>query len=232
MLLVGSINGGNTVNVAIVLQKPMYASKTRLKGWLSPMERSGLIEAMLSDVLTQLSQVNSLDYYMVVTCDPSAIQLANQYGAKVFYEESVQGMNQAIMTVQHTLRRNVENLFILPADIPLISFTEIEHIVEYSKDCSMTIIPCRKSIGTNGLILSPPKLMNTAFGIGSLKEHCEIASRQAIDYKIFHSESFSCDIDTIDDLLYIEQIGSGTKTKEYLFQNNIYKKLKINEVAT
>lgn len=220
------------MNVAAVLQKPIYASKTRLKDWLSPIERSGLIEAMLSDVLSQLSEVNSIDHYMVVTCDPSAIQLANQFGAEVFYEESVQGMNQAIMGVQNTLNESVENLFILPADIPLISFAEVERVVQFSKNYSMTIIPCRKGVGTNGLILSPPKLMNTAFGIGSMEDHCRIARMQAINFEIYYSEQFSCDIDTIDDLLYMEQLGDGTKTKEYLVQKNIYKKLLTNEVTT
>ncbi|RFU64870.1 2-phospho-L-lactate guanylyltransferase [Peribacillus glennii] len=212
------------MNLAIVLQKPMNKAKTRLKNWLSLYERIGLADSMLYDVLNTLSKVSSIDAVGIVTSDARAIAIAKQFGVHIFHEgEDALGMNQAIQFVVETLPRDVQHLFIFPADIPLISCDEITNLVKMVKNHSVSVIPCKKGTGTNVLVLSPPGVIQTAFGLNSREEHCLLAKKAGLHYWVFHSSSLSLDIDTIDDLLLLKTMGQGTKTKDFLERNQIFK---------
>lgn len=209
------------MRVAVVLQKPTRTSKTRLKDWLSVEERACLVQAMLTDVLSQLSQVRSLDYFGVITRDPDAIRITQAFGGHVFFEKEVNGMNHGIRAVKELLGTRVKQMVILPADIPLISAQEVDALIRRSAYFSVTIIPCRRMTGTNGLILSPPHVMDTAFGQNSMKKHCMMACDLGLDYTVSQVPSLSNDIDTIEDLRFINQIGYGTLTRQYITQSHI-----------
>lgn len=212
------------MRVAVVLQKPIHTSKTRLKDCLSARERACLVQAMLTDVLSQLSLVNSLDYFGVITKDPDVIRLTQAYGGHVFYEKVVNGMNQAIHGITRSLGASVKQMLILPADIPLISAREVDMLLRKSENFSVTIVPCRKMTGTNGLILSPPQVMDTAFGFNSLEKHCRIANNLGLDYTVSQEVSLSVDIDTLEDLHLVTQKGFGTHTRQFIMKNGILHK--------
>lgn len=216
------------MRAAVVLQKSIHQSKTRLKDWLSPEERRGIVEAMLIDVLSQLSHVHSLDYFGVVTRDSDVVKITQEFGGYVFHEDVVSGMNNAIHTVRGLLGTKVKQLLILPADVPLISAKEVDDLIQSSKNRSVTIIPCRRMTGTNGLLLSPLNVMDTAFGMDSMTKHCKIAHDLGLDYTVSQVTSLSIDVDTIEDLRLVMLKGFGTRTRQYILQSGIFdKKLNI-----
>ncbi|WP_047154807.1 2-phospho-L-lactate guanylyltransferase [Aneurinibacillus tyrosinisolvens] len=219
------------MNVAIVMQKPIHQAKTRLKNWLSLDERIGLVQSMLFDVLSTLASVSCIDVLGIVTNDPKAIILAGQFDFHIFYEKEVQGMNKAIKFAVDALPDNIEQLLILPADIPLISDFEVNNLLQMVRKAPVTVIPCRKGTGTNGLVLSPPGVINTAFGVNSKEKHCLMATTAGLNYSIFHSFSLSHDIDTVEDLLLLKTMGEGTKTREYLERYQIFDKLLTGKVT-
>lgn len=219
------------MRVAVVLQKPTYTSKTRLKGGLSVQERACLVQAMLSDVLSQLSHVHSLDTFGVVTRDPDAIRITHAFGGQVFYEKVVNGMNNAVREVKALLEPRVTQMLVLPADIPLISAEEVDALLRQAENFSVTIVPCRRMTGTNGLILSPPQAMATAFGPNSMKKHCQIACDLGLNYTVSQMPSLSCDIDTMEDLRLVNRIGYGTLTKQFISQSCILNNSKDTEVT-
>lgn len=181
--------------MAIVMQKPINNAKTRLKNWLSSNERVNLVHSMLFDVINTLSKVPSIDVLCLVTSDPQALDIAKQFGIHIFSDKEANGMNNAIKFVVDALPIDVQQLLIFPADIPLISEDEIDNIVKMARNTPVTIIPCRKGTGTNGLILSPPKVIKTAFGMNSKENHCLMAMEARVNYSVVHSYSLSCDID-------------------------------------
>jgi 2-phospho-L-lactate guanylyltransferase len=217
--------------MTIVMQKPMNKAKTRLKNWLSLDERTCLVHSMLFDVLNTLSMVPEIDALGIVTSDPEAIVLAQQFGIQIFYEKEVHGMNQAIKFVVNALPDDVQQLFIFPADIPLITEDDVRNIFNMVKNIPVSVIPCRKGIGTNGLVLSPPGVMHTAFGVDSKEKHCLMAKMAGVKYSIFHAHSISCDIDTVEDLLLLQTMGGGTKTKEFLERHQIFDRLLMGQAT-
>jgi 2-phospho-L-lactate/phosphoenolpyruvate guanylyltransferase len=210
--------------MAIVMQKPMNNAKTRLKHWLSSFERISLVHSMLFDVCNTLSKVSSIDRIGIVTSDSTAIHVTNQFGAHVFFEKEAIGMNAAIKFVVNELPKDVNKLFIFPADIPLISKSELSKIVRLVEKTPVTVIPCRKGTGTNGLILSPPGVIRTAFGVNSMVRHCIKAQTAGVNYSIIQNTSLAYDIDTVEDLLLLKTLGEGTKTKEFLENQHIFDK--------
>ncbi|WP_158211676.1 2-phospho-L-lactate guanylyltransferase [Alkalihalobacterium alkalinitrilicum] len=220
------------MNSVIVLQKPMHKSKTRLNGLLSSDQRIGLAYSMLYDVLKVLSKVPSIDELSIVTSDPDAIQLAKKFGAKLYFEQSVAGMNQAIKTVVDSLDHRVKELLILPGDIPLITVNEVDFIMKQKRRVPVTIFPCKDRTGTNGLILSPPKVIDTAFGTNSIEKHRLNAMKVGCEYLLGTAPLLSYDIDTTMDLYYIEKFGKGTKTYDYIYSQGIIEKLKMKEVVS
>ncbi|WP_078427720.1 2-phospho-L-lactate guanylyltransferase [Alkalihalobacterium alkalinitrilicum] len=220
------------MNMAIILQKPFNQAKTRLKGWLSPSERIGLVQAMLYDVVETLTVTPLLDRIGILTSDPRAINIAKELGIEVFYEEKVVGMNHALVNFTNLLDEEVKSLFVLPADIPLISSADISEVVNISQRVPITIIPCRKGSGTNGLVLSPPNALKTAFGRNSKTKHCYLARALDLQHIVYRNSAFSYDIDLVEDLLCFERLGDKTKTKEFLEHNKILNRLIRRQVVT
>jgi 2-phospho-L-lactate guanylyltransferase len=212
------------MRAVVVLQKPMHRSKTRLTGWLSDEQRFGLVHSMLYDVLNALSKVPSLDQFSIMTCDPNAIKLAKNFGANIYYERSVSGMNHAVKSVVDVLDSDVNELIILLSDIPLVSVEELNSIMTQKKEAPVTIFPCKKGTGTNGLMLSPPKVINAAFGENSMEKHLAKAKHVGCEYQLGHAPLLSYDIDTIKDLRYVKEMGKGTKTYQYIHEQCILEK--------
>ncbi|WP_158555825.1 2-phospho-L-lactate guanylyltransferase [Peribacillus glennii] len=216
----------------VVLQKPMHRSKTRLTGILSAEQRIGLAYSMLYDVLNVLSEVPSIDEFSIVTCDPNAMGLATKFGANLYYEEKVSGMNQAIKAVVDSLHERVDELLILPSDIPLITVKEIDMIITQKRQAPVTVFPCKNGTGTNGLLLTPPSAIDTAFGMYSLEKHCLSAFKAGYEYHIGTAPLLSYDIDTVTDLFMIHELGKGTKTYEYIHSQQVLDKLRLKEVVS
>jgi 2-phospho-L-lactate/phosphoenolpyruvate guanylyltransferase len=223
---------GYSMISVVVLQKPMFRSKTRLNSLLSADQRMGLAYSMLYDVFNVLSEVPSIDELSIVTCDPNAIQLAQKFGANIFYEQCVSGMNYAIKTFVDSLDHRVKELFILPSDIPLITVKELDNIINQKRQAPVTIFPCKNRTGTNGLLLSPPKVMDTAFGINSLEKHSLNANKAGLEYQIGTAPFLSYDIDTTIDVTIIKELGEGTKTYDFMLNQHIFDKLKTEEVVS
>lgn len=211
------------MNVVVVLQKPMEKAKTRLKDFLSPNKRMGLVSAMLQDVLSVLSKTRSIDCYGVLTCDETAIQLAKRYGATVFYEEEAKGINLAIQNFVNALDEKYKKICILPSDLPLINSEEIEKIL--NGNSPVTIVPCNHHSGTNGLVMEPPNAMTTKFGVNSKDKHIRQAKRNGLYYELHYSRSLMHDIDTIQDVLALKEISATTYTRQYLIEQHIFENI-------
>jgi 2-phospho-L-lactate guanylyltransferase (CobY/MobA/RfbA family) len=72
-------------------------------------------------------------------------------------------------------------MFVIPADIPMVSEQEINRVLEIHPPApSMTIIPSKDKSGSNCLVLTPPLLIPLSFGPASFDRHLAIAKKKAL----------------------------------------------------
>jgi len=213
------------MNMAIILQKPLHQAKNRLKNSLSPKKRMLLAESMLYDTL-QTIRAAAFDRVAIVTGDPDVAEIAEYLSVEVIHEYQVNGMNEALKLVIQNLPLSIHTLFIFPADIPFIQVEEMNRLIQITRNVPVTIIPCKENRGTNGLVLSPPDIMETGFGTNSMSKHCRVAEDLGIPYLIYQSGGIAFDIDTDKDLQSIQEWHADNKTKHFLSSCNIHQKIK------
>ncbi len=69
----------------------------------------------------------------------------------------------------------------------------------------MTIVPDRHGTGTNALLLSPPDVIEPAFGPGSRERHEELAAAAGVPCSVEELPTLALDVDTAEDLIALRQ---------------------------
>ena len=109
--------------------------------------------------------------------------------------------------------RNASSALILPLDLPLLTTSALEKLVEpgYQPSPSIVIAPCRHRQGTNVLVLSPPRLIPPQFGLYSFARHQQLAQQTGVNPTICHSPHLAFDLDTPKDWLEFAALESRYK---------------------
>jgi 2-phospho-L-lactate guanylyltransferase len=212
---------------AVVPVKDIKDAKQRLASVLAPHERAALFRAMLHDVLSALSAAKGLGGVMLVTCDPEAIALAGDYGARVLLECANQGQTAAVSAgAQALAAQGATGMIAIPADVPLISASDVEQLLS-AHGCApaVTIAPARDRLGSNAVICSPPPLLPFAFGDNSFYPHLARARGQGVEPRVVDSPAFALDVDRPDYLQSFVELASATRAQHYLQQSGIAARL-------
>lgn len=193
---------------AIVPVKPLRRGKSRLRGVLSEEERALLNFTMLGHTLKTLAQVPEIDVTLVVSRDSAALALAREYGARTVQEEGAPELNTALrratIVAQAYATRGV---LVLPADLPLLNATDIQTMIARAGTPPVLVIaPDRRQDGTNALLVSPPGLIDYAYGPGSFKRHCDRAQKFGVRVEVVNIETFALDLDLPEDLELLRQM--------------------------
>ena len=115
-------------------------------------------------------------------------------------------------------------MFLIPADIPLITEGEINSILEAHPPApSLTIIPSNDMLGSNCLLISPPLKMTMKFGPDSYYQHQKIALKLGLKVNSMKLPGFGLDIDEPKDLLELLKSKGNTRSQKYLRQLNLVK---------
>ncbi len=187
---------------AIVPVKPLRRGKSRLSTVLSETERTLLNHNLLVSTLKILSSVNRIDQILVVSRDPAALTLAREYDARTVLENGSPELNTALSRaalVAKTYR--VNEILILPADLPLLTTKELERVLRLSGNPpEILICPDRRKDGTNLLYINPEGLISFSYGSGSFNKHLELARQSGARVNIISSSSLELDLDTPEDL--------------------------------
>ena len=111
---------------ALIPVKEPGESKTRLSPYLGREERSGLVKAMLSDVLNAL---DGLVVPLIITSADIEVE-----GCHILKEEKSQGLTRAVEKgKKYALEHGAEAIIFIPADTPLISKRNIEDIISLGR---------------------------------------------------------------------------------------------------
>jgi 2-phospho-L-lactate guanylyltransferase len=192
--------------LAVLPVKRFEQAKQRLGGTFSPDQHLQLVEAMIADVLDALGQVDGLDGTIVVTAEPRARALAEAAGADVLDEDGDDGHSAAaVQGAAHAERRGAARVLCVAGDCPAIDPAEVEELLADPHAAPRVIlVPDRHHVGTNALLLSPPRVIEPSFGPASRYRH-ELRSREAgARYSARFPGSLELDIDTRRDLVALQ----------------------------
>ena len=210
---------------AVIPVKQISQAKQRLSPFLSTEERRDFFSAMLEDVLSMIVKIDFFKKIILATNCPNAISIAGLHGITHFETGPDDGLNQAAEeTVNHLLENGIRDMFLIPADIPLITEEEINSILKAHPSApSLTIIPSRDKLGSNCILLSPPSRMPLKFGPDSYFRHLEIAQTNGLKVNPMEFPGFGLDIDEPKDLFELLKAEGNTRSQKYIRHLNLVK---------
>ncbi len=201
--------------VAILPVKTFGRAKQRLAGGFP--NRPGLAEAMVADVLDALARVDGLAEVIVVTAAPVSAP-----GAHVVHDPVEAGQSAAAaLGIAAARERGAERVLLVPGDCPALDPDEIGALL--ACDDAVVIVPDRHGTGTNALLLTPPDVMEPAFGEGSFARHTALARAAGVEPRVAELRSLGLDVDTPDDLAALHRAldarpGGAVRTRALLLE--------------
>ena len=186
--------------------KPLSESKTRLSPHISPERRAALSLDMLSWVVGVLGE-SRVERVVVIGGD-DVVRSASLAGGAEWMADEYLDLNKAVLHVFETAWRDGKSAAYLPADLPLLTASDVDGAIEASSDGAfLTICPAHDG-GTNGLIAPPGIGFYPRLGSDSFARHKELADELGIEMRERRSAGFDRDVDTIDDLLDCVRMGA------------------------
>ena len=208
--------------VAVVPLKNLKSAKSRLSNILAAGERQELVLAMFDDVLVSLRESHFIDRIFLVA-DKYFNPVAD---VQMITEIKNRGYDEAIIEALKDSRVNqAQAMLILPADLPLVSRDELNTLIRDQEDRSIRIAGARDQDGTNALVMKPPSLLATSFGVGSFERHKKFAKALSVKIEEINLPGLSFDVDTEKDLIDFVQTKSDTRTYRFLDESGIIARL-------
>jgi len=202
----------------LIPAKGFANAKQRLSSLLSVSQRSILAETMLKDVLRQVVLVRGLEAIFVVTGDSRVADIASSMGGQVIWEEEERGETPAVeFALREMKQRGVRIALVVPADIPLVHSSDVEEILGDTAPRDRVspfalLVPSHDRMGTNGLLLSPPDLIQLRFGYDSFSYHLSQVAAQGLTPLVLENERIGLDIDEPEDLERYLSLGAVGET--------------------
>lgn len=207
------------VNAALVPVRSIASAKKRLASCLDRERREALALAMLEDMLAALAASRRLDRIVVVSSDAALLEHARRCGAEALAEGPPRGLNAAVaMAAARLEAEGVGRLLTIPGDVPLLDPDEIDALLETDRQrYPVVLAPSASGTGTNGLLTSPPAVIDFCFEGESLDAYRRQCRRKGLEMLLLALESFAIDVDTPADLAALPGL-TGHRTCALLAQ--------------
>ena len=182
----------------------LATAKTRLGPDLDPATRRVLVEAMLRRTLVATRDARSIAGTVVVTKDPDVAGLAHAHRA-IGLVEQAPGLNEAIDAGRSVaIARGATAVLVLPADLPAVSAAVVDELTAAATTAPgagalVALVTDRHGRGTNALLLSPPAIIEPAFGEASRLAHRRAAEAAGARF-VELGGPLALDVDTPADL--------------------------------
>ena len=209
---------------ALLPFKGAEGAKRRLAPVLTAHEREGLVLAMMRDVLEALASSASLAGVLLVSRDPVAPALAQEFGADV-YADNADNLSSAVREASHHAQWDcsASGTLFVPGDVPLIRPEDVDAVL--ADHDHVTLVPDANDIGTNAAASSPPNAFEYLFDGKSFKPHIASARRAGIEARIVRRTAFGLDVDTIAELIKVAGRSAGTRTGAFLDASGVRDRL-------
>ena len=204
--------------------KDLRNAKKRLAGVLSPEERFGLAQAMLSDTIRAIRGVHQAEKIFVITNYQPVMDIAEENGWEILRERRQISESHSVDAGSRICEeRGVRALLRLPLDLPLIQPCDIGELLAIEcQSPAVAIVPSRDGTGTNALLRTPPTLFASHFGEGSFARHLAEAKNTGAQVHIRRNPRLQMDVDNESDLhaLLVHDL-SGTATGRWLRETGL-----------
>ena len=204
----------------VIPVKELNQAKERLSGFLNPKERRMLVYAMLQDVMRSVLDSVTPSRKFIITKDDKAAELADSLGFELIEESEQLSESQSVDRASLScMDMGAESVLRLPGDIPLVMPQEIDSVLKSANlTPSIAMVPSRDHTGTNAMLRTPPNVIKSQFGPGSLRKHIQDAEELGIPYDVFNLPGIGQDIDDSMDLrrlVYkLKSLASGIENQE------------------
>jgi 2-phospho-L-lactate/phosphoenolpyruvate guanylyltransferase len=187
--------------VILIPVKNLAGAKQRLAAILDQSARTQLAQAMLHDVVAELAAWPHRPACALVTGDPFARELAGQYNFEIIPDPENPGETGAIeMATRVCVERGIKSTLVIPADIPLIRFSEIEQIFQHAPKQGSVLAPAADGRGTNAAFRRPADLFALRFGNDSFKPHLAAARATGKPCVVLELPGLGVDVDNPEDI--------------------------------
>jgi 2-phospho-L-lactate guanylyltransferase len=201
--------------VILVPVKNLSAAKQRLASVLDQPLRTKLAQAMLQDVLAALHAWKDRPPVAVVSSDPYAVKLADEYGFEIIPDPENPGETGAIeMATKVCIERGAESTIVIPADIPLIEAWEFEEIMKHAPAEGSVLVPAGDGRGTNAAFRRPADLFPLRFGNDSFKPHLAAAQGTGKPCVVLQLPGIAVDVDNPADLQQLVALPGETRAQQ------------------
>jgi 2-phospho-L-lactate guanylyltransferase len=200
----------------LVPLRSLAGGKQRLGGALDAEERETLLRGLLRHTLTVLGGWDACAAIHLVASDASVLREAAPDAPATPTQVPVhrrlqagEGLNEALLLARRdAIEAGATAVLCLPADLPVLSLRALERLLE-AADAALAagagraivvIAPSDARVGTNALLLSPPQVIDPAFGTASLEAHLRAAAAVDASAQVVEDEDLGFDLDTPEDL--------------------------------
>jgi len=197
----------------LVPVRGLAEGKTRLGETLDAEERETLIVGLLHRLLEILSAWPPSRRTHVVSDDAIIRRVAQEQGASIVSEPAAGDLNAALAAARDAaVARHASAILILPADLPLVTVAALDRLLD-AADAALAAghgrplvvaAPSDARGGTNALLLSPPTVIEPAFGPASLEAHVRAARAVDASVQLVIDPALGFDLDTPEDLERID----------------------------
>lgn len=203
----------------LVPVKNLSGAKQRLAAILDQSARTELAQAMLLDVLGTLAAWHGRPEVGIVTSDPFALQLADQFHFIVIADNANRGETDAIETATRFCESHgIDSTLVIPGDIPLIQSSELEQILAAAPAQGSVLVPAADGRGTNAIFRRPAGLFPARFGNDSFKPHHAAAQATGKPCVILPLPGIAIDVDNPEDLLTLANAPGETRAQRLIRQ--------------
>ena len=198
----------------LVPVKNLSSAKQRLAAVLDQPSRTALAQAMLHDVLAALHSWKSRPRVAVVSSDPYALKLAEEYSFEIIPDPDNPGETGAIeMATRLCVERGEDSTLVIPADIPLIQAWEFEEILKHAPAEGSVLVPAADGRGTNAAFRRPANLFPLRFGNDSFKPHHAAAQATGKPCIVLNLPGIAVDVDNPEDLQQLISLPGETRAQ-------------------
>lgn len=186
---------------AILPVKSPQNAKQRLKGFLSVEEREALARILYRQTLATLREASGIDRVVVATSDAAVADYARQSGVFVFEEtEQVSHSVSADAACLRAKGMGATTAMLVPIDVPTVTPEEFSQLAAAGARPGLIVVPSADGTGTNALVRTPPDCIESRFGPGSFRAHCDQAITKGLPLDVLQLPGLMFDIDTPEDV--------------------------------
>lgn len=186
---------------ALVPLKRLDRAKRRLAPVLPKEERSGLVLAMVADVLAVLRGIRDIERILLVSSEPEAGSLLARGNFEVFYSAQSEGMNRELeQAAAYASSRGAQRVLIVHGDLPYLTAPAIRKFLAAAPPNGMQAAACKLGTGTNILLTPLPLSIRLVFGRHSLRRFRQLAEDAGQRLDVVRDPLLAADVDDLTDL--------------------------------